>query len=260
LTKGKIGHLANCKIPQMADASGGFLLYTELEQRMRWAKRMQGGFDNILGDPVRSEVGRARWSSSLLQCPSGRGYQRSRASHKEGGLAAIVNKDRMFVIVFLVASILMGCIPSEVRGFSIYLLADEVPATELSFVDLNDLELQEEPILSGDDIIAYSRETHEIELTAEGYERIQQLFTLPGQVGGIPFVVCVGGERVYAGAFWTPASSVSFDGVVIWEPFDPDERVIRIELGYPTPESFTGEDPRSDPRVLQSLEAVGKLK
>ncbi len=171
-----------------------------------------------------------------------------------------MNKVRLSLIVFLVASILMGCIPSHAGGLSIYLLADEVPATELSIVDLNDLELQEEPILSIDDIIAYSRETHEIELTAEGYERIQQLFALPVEVRGMPFVVRVGADRIYAGAFWTPASSISFDGVVICEPYDRERRVIRIGLGYPSAEAFTGTDPRSDPRVLQSLEAAGKLK
>lgn len=171
-----------------------------------------------------------------------------------------MNKVSLFVMVILIGAILMGCIPSEARGFSIYLLSDEVPATELSIVDLSDLHLQEEPILSIDDIIAYSRETHEIELTAEGYERIQQVFALPVRVSGMPFVVCVGADRIYAGAFWTPASSISFDGVVICEPYDRERRVIRIGLGYPSPEAFTGEDPRSDPRVLQSLEAVGKLK
>jgi hypothetical protein len=170
-----------------------------------------------------------------------------------------VNKVRLSVMVLLVASIVMGCIPSRARGFSIYLLADEVPATDLSVVDLNHLELQEEPILSIDDIIAYSRETHEIELTAEAYERIQQLFTLPVRVRGMPFVVCVGADRIYGGAFWTPASSISFDGVVICEPHDFERRVIRIALGYPCAEAFTGKDPRSDPRVLQSLEAAGKL-
>jgi hypothetical protein len=181
-------------------------------------------------------------------------------SHEERGLGVIINKVRLFVIVFLVASILMGCIPSQAKGFSIYLLADEMPATELSMVDLNDLELQEEPILSTDDIIAYSRETHEIELTAEAYGRIQQLFTLPVEVRGMPFVVSVGADRIYAGAFWTLASSLSFDGVVICQPWDRERHVITIGLGYPSPEAFTGTDPRSDPRVLQSLEAAGKLK
>jgi hypothetical protein len=164
------------------------------------------------------------------------------------------------VILFLTALILMGCIPSEARGFSIYLLADEIPATELSTVDLKDLELQEEPILSSDDIITYSWARHEMELTAEAYERVQQLFTLPAKLRGIPFVVCVGTDRVSAGAFWTPVSSISFDGVVICQPFDPDQHVIRIGLGYPCPEAFTGKDPRSDQRIRQSLEAAGKLK
>ena len=164
------------------------------------------------------------------------------------------------VILSLITLILMGCIPSKADGFSIYLLADEIPATELLPVDLNDLELQEEPILSSDDIVTYSWKRHEIELTAEAYERIQQLFTLPAKVRGIPFVVCVGPDRIYAGAFWTPVSSIGFDGVVICQPFDPDKRIIRIGLGYPCPEAFTGKDPRSDQRILQSLEAAGKLK
>ena len=164
------------------------------------------------------------------------------------------------VILFLTALILMGCIPSKARGFSIHLLADEMPATELLPVDLKDLELQEEPILSSDEIITYSWARHEIELTAEAYERVQQLFTPPAKVRGIPFVVCVGADHIYAGAFWTPVSSISFDGVVICQPFDPDKHILRIGLGYPSPEAFTGKDPRSDQRILQSLEAAGKLK
>jgi hypothetical protein len=114
-------------------------------------------------------------------------------------------------------------------------------------------------ILSSDDIITYSWARHEMVLTAEAYERIQKLFTLPAKVRGIPFVVCVGSDRVYFGAFWPPVSSISFDGVVICQTFDPDRRIIRIGLGYPCPEAFTGKDPRSDPRILQSLEAAGKL-
>ena len=165
-----------------------------------------------------------------------------------------------YLSIILLALILMGCTPSEADGFSIYLLANEIPSSELSKVDLHALELQEEPLLSIDDVITYSKETHEIEVTAEAYGRIQQLYSLPVRVDGKPFVVCMGRDPVYAGAFWMPASSLIFDGVVICQPFDRDEHVIRIGLGYPTPEVFGGEDPRSDPRILQSLEAAGKLK
>jgi hypothetical protein len=169
-----------------------------------------------------------------------------------------VKKIRLILIV--TALILTGCIASKAGGFSIYLLAKEIPSSELSTVDLNDLQLQKEPILSSDDIITYSKQTHEIEVTAVAYERIQRLYSLPVEVRGMPFVVCVGRDRVYAGAFWTPLSSLSFDGVVILQPLNTDRRVIKIELGYPGWEAFTGKDPRSDQRIMRSLEAAGKLK
>ena len=172
-----------------------------------------------------------------------------------------MKKARLYLIGLLIAPILMGCVPSKAKGFSIYLLAsEEIPAAELLPVDLNEIELQEEPLLSGDDIIKYSKDTHEIEITVEAYERIQQLYSPPVEVGGIPFVVCVGRDPVYAGAFWTPVSSLSFDGVVICQPHYSDKHIIKIGLGYPTSEAFTGKDPRSDPRILESLEAAGKLK
>jgi hypothetical protein len=195
-----------------------------------------------------------------------------------------LNKICISAILLVITSVVMGCAPSptpspvpspttlptpspspspttpEAGEFSIYLLAGEVPTSELSTVDLRDLDLQDEPIVSETDIIAYTWDTHEIELTAEAYQRIRDPFALPVRVSGMPFVVCVGADRIYAGAFWTPASSISFDGVVILEPFDVDSRVISIVLGYPSPEAFTGKDPRSDPRILQSLDAAGKLK
>jgi hypothetical protein len=99
-----------------------------------------------------------------------------------------------------------------------------------------------------------------MDLTPEALARVQQVFPTPVRVGGIPFVVCVGRERIYAGAFWTPVSSLSFDGVVILQPFATDETTIQISLGYPAASFFAGQDPRSDPRVMQALTAAGKLK
>jgi hypothetical protein len=171
-----------------------------------------------------------------------------------------VKKVPVSIVVTLTAVTLVSCECSRAGGFSVYRLADDIPAIELLPVDLADLELQREPILSGDDIITYSWARHELELTAEAYERIQQLFTPPDMVLGIPFAVCVGPERVFAGAFWTAVSSLAFDGVIICQPLDPDKRIIRIGPGYPCREAFTGRDPRSDHRVRQSLEAAGKLK
>jgi hypothetical protein len=59
-----------------------------------------------------------------------------------------------------------------------------------------------------------------------------------------------------SGSIW---SSMSFDGVTIWlPPILEEPYVIRLELGYPS-SFYTGEDPRSNPVVIESLEQAGKL-
>jgi hypothetical protein len=73
-------------------------------------------------------------------------------------------------------------------------------------------------------------------------------------------MVCVDREPIYWGAFWTPVSSISFDGVTIWKPVSFEEpHVITLELGYPSSSFYGGEDPRNNPEVMKSLEEAGKL-
>lgn len=162
-----------------------------------------------------------------------------------------------FILLLLVVS---GCCLAARQEFGIYLLRGDMRTVQFQASDLDALELQEEPIIGTVDIVSYSQATHEMELTAEAYERVQQLFSMPVDVDGLPFVVRVGRERIYRGAFWTPASSLIFEGVIIMEPFATDSRTVALSLGYPSPEAFTGTDPRSDARILESLEKSGKLK
>ena len=112
-----------------------------------------------------------------------------------------------------------------------------------------------EVALSMEDVVAYDAATHEMVLTPEASARLAA-FTPP--TTGLPFVVCVGGEAVYRGAFWAGYSSQSYAGVVI-DPTLAAQGRVRIELGYPTRDAFQGEDPRADPRILQALERAGKL-
>ena len=53
---------------------------------------------------------------------------------------------------------------------------------------------------------------------------------------------------------------MSFDGVVICEPLVPDDNTITLQLGYPSQDFYSGEDPRSHPDILHSLEQAGKLR
>jgi hypothetical protein len=170
-----------------------------------------------------------------------------------------------FKKIFLPAILLLGvaitgCQPGERTGFAIYLLDQPVSTSQLSQIDLGELSLQNKPIVSGNDIVSYDPSNHTMELTRRAYDRIQDIFPMPVKVDGIPFVVCAGEERIYAGAFWTPLSSLSYDGVIIMQPLDPEGTTIRISLGYPAPETFTGEDPRGDPRIHLALEREEKLK
>ncbi|MBN1813999.1 MAG: hypothetical protein JXA14_19335 [Anaerolineae bacterium] len=161
--------------------------------------------------------------------------------------------------------VLSGCMsatskPDTVGAFSIYLVKPGVSAQQMMETDLSQLELEAAPILSIDDIVTYTWETHEIELTNSARERLARL-EVPVTTG-VPFVVCVGDERIYGGAFWVSWSSMSFEGIVIDTLFaQMDNQPIRIQLGYPeSPELFEGTDLRSDPRILQSLRSAGKLK
>jgi hypothetical protein len=146
--------------------------------------------------------------------------------------------------------------PQAGGAFAIYLVRGEVPDPQ---VDLSLLDLEPTPFLTTDDIVAYTWEMHELELTEAARLR---LASLQVPVSGVPFMVCVGAERIYAGAFWVTFSSLSYSGIVIDTlSAQMDNPTIRLQLGYPeSPEFFEGEDLRSDPRILLSLEDAGKLR
>jgi hypothetical protein len=149
---------------------------------------------------------------------------------------------------------------NDVGGFSIYLVKGEISSEMILEADLDQLELEEAPILSLAEIITYTWETHEMELTSSAYARLAELQFLAKRGAGWPFVICVGSERVYGGAFWTSYSSAPFGGIVIDVYPAEKYRPVRIQLGYPSTDWFTGEDLRSDARIFQSLEEAAKLK
>ncbi len=140
------------------------------------------------------------------------------------------------------------------EGFAIYLLARDVQVQTMP--NLSHLELAESPLISLKDIISYEKTTHRIRLGKEASQRVHDL-AVP--VRGRVFVACVDCHPVYWGAFWTPISSMSFDGVTILKPLGAQD-TIQIGLGYPGTDFFKGSDPRSDPEALRSLEQAGKLR
>jgi hypothetical protein len=162
-------------------------------------------------------------------------------------------------ITVLIISLLFtgaSCKTAKGEGFAIYLTRDDVPPAKMEA--LSHVDLAENPLISLADIISYNAQTYELKLTNEAYERIADL-EVP--VRGKSFMVCVDKSPVYWGAFWTPVSSQSFNGVTIWKPFGNSHQgtIITLQLGYPSSSFYGGEDPRNSPEVIESLEQSGKL-
>jgi hypothetical protein len=171
-----------------------------------------------------------------------------------------MRKNRLWfagIVLAVVVALLVlsgGYLPSR-EGFAIYLTEGDIPPAQMPA--LSHVEIEERPVIAMDDVITYNAQTHELEVAASAYEDV---FELDVPVSGMSFLVCVDREPIYWGAFWTPISSMSFDGVTIWKPMATrDPKVLTLELGYPSSSFYGGEDPRNDPRVLRSLEQAGKL-
>lgn len=149
---------------------------------------------------------------------------------------------------------------SSVGVFDVYLVKQDISPQQMRNTNLTELQLEETPLLSIEGIVTYSWETHEIELTASASERVARLESSRLSMGGLPFVICAGGEPIYGGALWTSYSSATYDGIVIDVYPANSGQPLPIRLGYPSPEWFKGKDLRSDPRILRSLEEAGKLR
>ena len=120
-------------------------------------------------------------------------------------------------------------------------------------VPLSQIELEDAPLFTSDDMLYYKSASDSFLLKTKAYDAIRQL-----KIYGKTFVLVVGKRRVYRGALWHKWSSAPFDGVVIVQPMGAANTELHLELGYPTREFFTGQDPRHDPEVLSILKDAGK--
>jgi hypothetical protein len=114
-----------------------------------------------------------------------------------------------------------------------------------------------ELVISDDEIVWYNKNSHEIKLTKEGVKKIQAL-NMVSVIYGEPFVLKIGDQEIYNGFFWTPISSIGFQGIAI-ETFVWADNTIKLQNGYP-PGSLQGADPRNDPRIFGHFQKLGKLK
>ncbi len=161
----------------------------------------------------------------------------------------------IFVFLVILLFTFMACSKSHGEGFAIYLTRDNISPEKMKM--LSHVDIADQPIISLQDIITYNAQTHELKLTDTAFKRI---FQLQVPTSGKSFIVCVDKNRVYWGAFWTPISSQSFDGVTIWKPYSLSRpNIITLEPGYPSSSFYRGEDPRNQPEIISAFQKAGKL-
>ena len=176
---------------------------------------------------------------------------------------------KMTLLLLLVLLALSACqtpveeveAPLEGEPFALYLLGDpQITGPDIKNYDLDQLPLAGEALLKTEYLMSYDWDNHGMNLSPFAYQQLLAIFSGGMPSSGVPFVVLAYEQPIYAGAFWTLLSSLSFDGVTILEPLDPAGQTLYITLGYPGADNFTGDDPRGNPRLQQALEDAGKLR
>jgi hypothetical protein len=146
-----------------------------------------------------------------------------------------------------------GTNPSPVNEFGIYLLDTAISARTAWSLPLESLPLVPEAFIRARDLSEYQWSTHAFTPSPALDSVLKQMEGLRGQSWGVPFVVMVGKQRIYLGAFWWSYSSLA-------------PQVPYIDLITPQPHRIKPAwlplqpDPRGDPRIRESLQAAGILK
>jgi hypothetical protein len=181
-----------------------------------------------------------------------------RRSHLFAITRVFIAQIRVGLILLVVIGVgisITACAGRSDEGFAIYLAKEDISPAQLA--SLKPEILADQPLITQADVVTYNRQTYELKLTPDAFDRICQL-EVP--TTGTNFVVCVNQNPVYWGAFWTPISSQSFAGVTIWKPYQADDRhIVTFELGYPAPSFYAGEDPRNNQAIVDAFAKANQL-
>ena len=140
-------------------------------------------------------------------------------------------------------------------SFGLYFLADSgMNAWKAAEQELEQLVLAPAPFLSEADISSYDTCNHVLKLTQAGVTHLQAALGTDAvpSVYGRPFVVSVGTQRIYLGAFWYAYSSLAPQVPYIEVLIEPH----RIWRDY---SDGTQSDQRADPRIYRVLKNAGVL-
>lgn len=159
------------------------------------------------------------------------------------------------ILFFTIAVLFFSCDKKIIDGkekVEIYLLRSHNTVGFKCEVDPSTAVLENDPIISNDDIIRYHKYTHTFIVKEAAVKSLQQ------KGGRIPFAVTVDKKVIYYG-FYMPSimSSTCEHSITMKETSDTK---ILMSLGYPFDYKDNIIDKRNDPALLKALNDQGKLR
>ena len=134
--------------------------------------------------------------------------------------------------------------------------------TQFNLSHIGDITLQEEPVITEEDIVWYNWSEQTMQLTETGCLHLQESL-LESSWLYVPFVVVADGERIYLGGFLSVASSFASDCcpyIMYGQPIDlcnASSGIVAIRQGFY--DAMNGSDIRYDERIYEALDSTGKL-
>jgi hypothetical protein len=164
--------------------------------------------------------------------------------------------------LLLFLCVLLACNNVESTAYdnivSFYLLKDsEMKATDASKNKIESLQLSEYPIFSSQVMGYYNWKDHSFSIDSNSVKKLHEYCNLHKSVFGIPFIVTVGEERIYLGAFWFAYSSLAptFPHIAITLFSQNPSSVLTINKSW----SDLEPDIRNDKRIYITLKNKGLL-
>ncbi len=161
---------------------------------------------------------------------------------------------RLLVLLLLFTACRSSAPVTPGDTFALHRLETSLSIDDLVTAEPDTLPCTGEALITLADIQHYNWQTHTMTLSPEAAVRLSAL-----DLVGTPFVVCVNETPIYAGVLWASYFSRSYDGIIIDLINVSHDARLHIATGYPeSPESFRGQDRRSDVRIWRALHAAGK--
>ena len=158
----------------------------------------------------------------------------------------------LFIPLLAFACVDLSTDQPPTESWAIYRLRDDsITAYDASRQPLGTLVLADEPFMTVADISAYHWSSHTFVPSPRIENQLTTLRDSHGSLSGIPFVVKVGDDRIYLGAFWYAYSSLA--------PTFPHIDLISNPHQIQRSWQPVGIDLRNDMRIHDALNRAGVL-